>query len=130
MPVRSWSPTSPAPFAPPPEPRSGCALEPAEQRRPHRLVDIQVLRAGARVDFAPDVFRQAHRSNDRLADLAFSRIAAAKENRIRRELRHLPQREQRGPAALAGAGERVPPDRAEAREVDRAGERISRPGSV
>jgi|GEM_PF-1728369 len=104
--------------------RSPGAANPAEQRGAHRLVQVEMLGLRRALELRPERVGQAHRAHGRRPPGALRRATAAQQDGVRRELGHLPEREQRRPAQLARASEGIPSHRTEAREIDRAVEGI------
>jgi hypothetical protein len=104
--------------------------DPAEQRGPHRLVQIEMLGARGALQLLPERLRQPHRADDRGPFPSLPGVPAPQQHGTRAELWHLPQGEERGSSTLTRAGKRVSSHRSEALEVDRAVEGISRSRSA
>ena len=106
------------------------ATNPTQKGGAHRLMQVQALGACRPLDVLPQRFRQSYRPHARRAPLPPGWPSAPEHDRVRRQLRHLPQRQQRRATFLAGAGKGVATHRREPSEVDRAIERISRSRSA
>jgi hypothetical protein len=77
-------------------------------------------------DLSPHRGWQSDRAHHRFSALSLARVASPKKDGVRPHFRHFPEREERGAASLAAAGEGIPTYRAESLEVDFAFERVSR----
>ena len=100
--------------------------DPSEQSGTHHLVQVHVFGAGGSLERRPQGLGQPNRPNDGRAPLPLSWMTAAQQQRVVRELGHLPQRQQGGSSRLAGARKGVATHAAEAVEVDRPVESINR----
>jgi hypothetical protein len=114
---------------PPESPRNGCLprlVEPSEKRRAHGLMQVQPLCACGPLEFLPQGIRQSDRSDRRSAARSFGGPAPAQRHRAGRQLRHLPEGQQRRSAGFSSPREGIPAYGAESSEVDRPIQGVSR----
>src|SRR5580658_8984885 len=105
-------------------------MNPSNQRRTHRLVQVQMLGSGLFFDLPPHRRWQSDRADHRLSALPLAGVSPPKKESARAYLRHFPKSEQRRAPSLTGAGKGVPTYWPESLEVHLTFERVSHFHSV